>query len=99
MMPSFSNRIAPVKCSRPSSTSRAMRSISPMMPSKFMAAIVACSRVQFVVKRLPDFGPEDVHQVQRGGLLHARQAAEALDEEAPPLFADSGHLIELAVQH
>src|SRR6266540_5718581 len=36
MMPSCSNRIAPVKPSRPSSTRRWMRSISPISPSKFI---------------------------------------------------------------
>src|SRR5258706_8202604 len=55
-------------------------------------------RVQLVVQRLADFSPQHVHQVLRGGLLDAGDAAEALEEQASALLADPGHVVQRTVE-
>src|SRR5437667_902742 len=112
MMPSRSKRIAPVKRSRPRSTRRRTRSISPMDPSKLIPPTPSFalgsaqqnyrtrdSRVQFVVETLSYFPSEDVHQILFGRLLHAGDAAETLDQQTPALLANPRQIIQLAVQH
>src|SRR5436853_7230180 len=107
MMPSCSKRTAPVNWSRPSPTSRSMRSIEPMDPSKLIPPTLSAasgsarqiiSRVQFVVERLSYFSTEHIDQVLFRRLLHAGDAPEPFDEKATTFVSNARKIFQLAVQ-
>src|SRR5258708_10207083 len=66
-----------------------------IMECAFVAA--GGSGVELTEQCPADLRSEDVHEVLLGGLLHARDAPEALAQKTPPLLADTRQIIELTV--
>src|ERR1043166_782797 len=110
MIPSFSNRTAPAKPSRPSSTRRSMTLISPISPSSFIHTTfratvpitiwdrAGLSHVEFFENLLTHFTSQHVNQVLLRRLLHGGERPESLDQQLAALLADARQIFELAVQ-
>src|SRR5256885_2834630 len=67
-------------------------------PSRSPLATIRSVRMQLLPQRPPHLRPQHIDEVLFGGLLHAGDAAEALEEEAAALLADAGEIVELTVQ-
>src|SRR5688572_2686876 len=104
MIPSLSKRIAPVNCSRHSSTSRSTSWISLISPSSMLPLFRWTGdyrmwlTMQLLPQRLPHLSPQHVHEILRRRLADRGHAAEALEQEAFALLADARQVIELAVE-